>query len=195
MTGKPRSLSGNSALKKTITELENLVIQRQQQLETLSAEQQRLSLRAGVVRLLDRQSNAILECGRLIPSTSENSRNSPNSGAAAADASCCNTEHSTWPEEAAALGRLQQLQDMQQLMLGLQEGVALASEELLSSGESEDGRQQQRAAGGQQQCPADPPLGWSPAAMAQQARQCDVTTEGLRTQLRSFVLGTAPLLM
>lgn len=188
-----KSLSGNSALKKTITQLESLVIERQQQVDALCKEQRRLSTYATGVQAIARQAHALLELGKLTRASSNCyacSSSSLRHGSATAPApgSCMAEADAAAPAEAAASPHwleqhvMQITQDLDpdgvngQLPNG---GLKLDAAAALPAGEADQ-----------------LPLGWSPAAAAARAAAgCVLTTSELRQELRDFVLTCAPLLM
>jgi hypothetical protein len=203
---KPRALSGNSALKKTIAELEGLVIQRRQELDTLSAERSRLHTRSSVVRILDRHAKALLELGSLLRgdgdgySAGEASSDFADLGGAAAagpgGVGGSGEGAAAAPDAPQPLATWLRAQDVRQFSCGLR-GISnpddmpqSSDSDRTGSGTSTSTSNAQNGGG-----PQEPPLGWAPASAAQRAAASDLTLQGLRQRLKLFVLTSAPLLM
>ncbi|GBF89911.1 hypothetical protein Rsub_02615 [Raphidocelis subcapitata] len=189
---RAKALSGNSFLKATIAELEGLVIRRKEELSSLSAARARLAMRAAVVHLVDRHSRALLDLGALLKrhrrGGGDGGGDDDANGSGSGDGPALSSGSSTLPSSADD-GAAGADGDLEIDGAPPQGGSAYTGDEDPNSSSGSD-TAAARGAG-----VAELPLGWSPAAVAARAAETDVSLEGLRKQLREFVLTCAPLLI
>jgi hypothetical protein len=195
-----KPLSGNSALKKTITDLEGLVIQRQRQVEVLAAEQHRLSTRASMVNLVGRHAMALLQLGSMLKgSSAPDGSEGGLECLATADPGTVDCARITTSGGGGGGGSVAE-KWVRDYVRQMRRDYDAAPAGDAANCTAPDLLQQSSGSGsgsGVGETDAAVPLGWCPAAAARRAGDAgfEPTTATLRRHLRGFVLTCAPLLM